>query len=166
MVFGEPWPKGAEPALNQGNRRSPSKLEMDQQEQLFTIQQLSKKLNIPKPTLRFWEKELEGLFVPLRTRGGQRRYTAEHISTIEEIKKLKGEGKSLLEIKRVFRDNRTGSNSNTARIDRLLNRITDVVKAEIASFFENEGLNSRVFKNEEPWMNFLIDETVIVQEKG
>jgi DNA-binding transcriptional MerR regulator len=119
---------------------------MDLQEQLFTIQQLSKRLNIPKPTLRFWEKELEGLLVPLRTRGGQRRYTAEHISTIEEIKKLKGEGKSLMEIKQIFRDKRTGNISNTARIDRLLNRITDVVKAEIASFLENEGLNSKVFE--------------------
>ncbi len=119
---------------------------MDQQEQLFTIQQLSTKLNIPKPTLRYWEKELEGIFVPLRTSGRQRRYTAEHISTIEEIKKLKGEGMSLLDIKQVFHNNRTGNLSNTVRIDLLLNRITEVVKAEIASFLENEGLGSKVFE--------------------
>ena len=142
--------KATEPALDQGNRRSPSNTEMDQQEQLFTIQQLSKKLDIPKPTLRFWESELGGLFVPLRTRGGQRRYTVEHISTIKEIKKLKGEGMSLMDIKRFFRHNRTGNISNSTNIDLLLNRITKLVKAEIASFFENEGLNSRVFKNEEP----------------
>ena len=123
---------------------------MDQQEQLFTIQQLSRELNIPKPTLRFWEKELEGLLVPLRTRGGQRRYTAEHISTIEEIKKLKGEGMSLLDIRRVFQNNRAGNISNTVRIDLLLNRITEVVKAEIASFLENEELNSNVLEIDEP----------------
>jgi len=34
---------------------------MTQKEQLHTIQQLSAKLNIPKPTLRFWEKEFEGI---------------------------------------------------------------------------------------------------------
>jgi DNA-binding transcriptional MerR regulator len=123
---------------------------MDQQEQLFTIQQLSKKLNIPKPTLRFWEKELEGLFVPLRTRGGQRRYTAEHVSTIEEIKKLKGEGMSLLDIKRVFHNNRIGNISNRPRIDQLLNRITEVVKTEIANFLENEGLKSKSFEIDKP----------------
>ncbi len=84
--------------------------------------------------------------MPLRTRGGQRRYTAEHISTIEEIKKLKQEGMSLLDIKRVFHNNKTGNISDTARFDRLLNRITEVVKAEIASFLENEGLNSKAFE--------------------
>jgi DNA-binding transcriptional MerR regulator len=140
----------AEPALIHGNRRRPTNIEMDQQEQLFTIQQLSKKLNIPKPTLRFWEKELEGLFVPLRTSGGQRRYTAEHISTIEEIKRLKGEGMSLLDIRRAFCKNRAGNISNTTKIDLLLNRITEVVKAEIASFLESEGLNSKVFEIDEP----------------
>jgi DNA-binding transcriptional MerR regulator len=123
---------------------------MDQQEQLFTIQQLSKKLNIPKPTLRFWEKELEGLFVPLRTRGEQRRYTAEHVSTIEEIKKLKGEGMSLLDIKRVFHNKGTGNMSNRIRIDQLLNRITEVVKTEIANFLENEGLKSKSFEIDKP----------------
>ena len=38
--------------------------------------------------------------VPLRTNGGQRRYAAEHISIIEEIKGLKRAGLSLVEIKR------------------------------------------------------------------
>ncbi len=137
---------------------------MDQQERLFTIQQLSKRLNVPKPTLRYWEKELEGLFVPLRTRGRQRRYTAEHISTIEEIKKLKREGMSLLDIKRVFRNNRTGNLSNTVRIDLLLNRITEVVKAEIASFFENEGLKSKVFGIDEPGCALRIDNPVNVKK--
>ena len=59
---------------------------MNQNEQLHTIQQLSTKLNIPKPTLRFWEKEFEGILVPLRTKGGQRRYAPGHVSLIEEIK--------------------------------------------------------------------------------
>ena len=138
---------------------------MDQQEPLFTIQQLSLKLNIPKPTLRFWEKELEGIFVPLRTHGGQRRYTAEHISTIEEIKKLKGKGMSLLDIKRGFRNKRAGNISNTARIDLLLNRITEVVKAEIANFFENEGLKSKVFEIDEPSPDFLIDDPGTVKRR-
>ena len=118
---------------------------MDQEKQLFTIQQLSNRLNIPKPTLRFWEKELEGIFVPHRTRGGQRRYSAEHIATIEEIKNLKNKGMSLMDIKRNFHNRREESDPNAARIDLLLDRITEVVKAEIASFFENERLKSKIF---------------------
>ncbi|WP_369707420.1 MerR family transcriptional regulator [Desulfosarcina sp. BuS5] len=34
------------------------------------MQQVSTKLNILKPTLRFWEKEFNGILVPLRTNGG------------------------------------------------------------------------------------------------
>ena len=70
---------------------------MNQKEQLHTIQQLSTKLNIPKPTLRFWEKEFEGILLPLRTKGGQRRYAPEHVAVIEEIKMLKKAGLRLIE---------------------------------------------------------------------
>ena len=72
---------------------------MNQKEQVHSIQQLSIKLNIPKPTLRFWEKEFEGILLPLRTNGGQRRYTSEHVSVIGEIKMLKKAGLSLAKIK-------------------------------------------------------------------
>ena len=122
---------------------------MDREKQLFTIQQLSNRLNIPKPTLRFWEKELEGIFVPHRTQGGQRRYTVEHIATIEEIKKLKSRGMSLMDIRRTFHNRREESDPNAARIDLLLDRITEVIKAEIANFFEKERLKSKVFKIDE-----------------
>ena len=60
-----------------------------QEKNLLTIKQVSRRLNIPKPTLRFWEKELDGIIVPLRNNGGQRHYTPENIAIIEEIKKLR-----------------------------------------------------------------------------
>ena len=74
--------------------------DMDSLRQFSTIQQVSQRLDIPKPTLRFWEKEFEGILVPLRTNGGQRRYAAEHIFIIEEIRMLKKAGLTLVEIKR------------------------------------------------------------------
>ncbi len=73
--------------------------DMDSPRQFPTIQQVSQKLDVPKPTLRFWEKEFEGILVPLRTNGGQRRYAPEHVPVIEEIKMLKKAGLSLIEIK-------------------------------------------------------------------
>lgn len=110
---------------------------MDTHKKLFTIQQLSLKLNIPKPTLRFWEKELDGIIVPLRTRGGQRRYTAEHISIIEDITNLKKGGMSLTEIR-----NKLSNNTNKGDIsyfdsaDILAKRIAHIVRAEVYSFFQ------------------------------
>ena len=42
---------------------------MSQKEQLYSFDQISTTLDIPKPTLRFWEKVFEGILLPLRTNG-------------------------------------------------------------------------------------------------
>jgi len=104
----------------------------------LTIQQISQKLKIPKPTLRFWEKEFEGILIPLRTQGGQRRYTAKHISVIEEINNLKKMGMSLGEIRSELSNNhnKKDDNSNPNKFDLLADRIAGVVKEEIYSFLK------------------------------
>jgi DNA-binding transcriptional MerR regulator len=109
-------------------------LAMNQKEQLHSIQQLSMKLNIPKPTLRYWEKEFEGILVPLRTHGGQRRYTSEHIFIIEEIKMLKKEGLSLAEIKRKFDNSHIRNTSNREDIDFLAVRVADGLDRLVINF--------------------------------
>ena len=113
---------------------------MNQQEQLFTIQQVSTKLNIPKPTLRFWEKELDGIIVPHRTRGGQRRYALEHLAIIGKVKELREKGMSLAEIKKQINNTNKLQNDNTDfdRVDLLAERVAEVVKAEVNRFFEVE----------------------------
>jgi DNA-binding transcriptional MerR regulator len=104
----------------------------------LTIQEVSQKLGVPTHTLRFWEKELKDVIVPLRTKGGQRRYTLEHLFVIDEIKRLKKEGLSLAHIKGEF-DNRYNSDTDDVdpqKIDLLANRIADYVRTTIQSFFE------------------------------
>ncbi len=114
---------------------------MINQDRLRTIQQASDELKIPKPTLRFWERAFGGVFVPLRTEGGQRRYTAENIKTISEIKQLRDEGISLCEIGDYL--NNAGerpSNGSTANdIDVLASRIAEAVKSEVYRFLKNGG---------------------------
>ena len=116
---------------------------MNFQEQAITIQQVSQKLDVPKPTLRFWEKEFEGILVPLRTNGRQRRYAPEHVAVIKEIKLLKKAGLSLAEIKRklgkgqMSEAGRQGSeDGRTGGIDLLAERVAEVVKIEILKFFQ------------------------------
>ena len=116
-------------------------LPMNQKEPLHSIQQLSTILNILKPTLRFWEKELEGILLPLRTNGGQRRYTHEHVSVIKKIKMLKKTGYSLVEIKRKLgmglmseTGNQRSGDGRTGGIDLLAERVAEVVKMEILRF--------------------------------
>ncbi|MBT6500647.1 MAG: MerR family transcriptional regulator [Deltaproteobacteria bacterium] len=140
---------------------------MNYQEQAITIQQVSQKLDVPKPTLRFWEREFVGILVPLRTNGRQRRYAPEHVSIIEEIKMLKKAGLSLAEIKRKLgkgiddlligrfddwekeRDgglmSKAGSqwsgDGRTEGIDLLADRVAEVVKMEVLRFFQGEKGN-------------------------
>ena len=109
-----------------------------QENNLISIQEISALLKVAKPTLRFWEKELDGILVPLRTRGGQRRYTVENIAVIEEIQKLKRKGMSLPEIKRKFSDSHKEGNPNSNMADLLAARVAEVVRAEVNRFFEGE----------------------------
>ena len=104
----------------------------------LTIQQLSERLDIPKPTIRFWEKELEGIIVPLRTPGGQRRYTNTHIAVLEKIKDLRNSGKSISDIKNYFKygNNNENLTSDETAIDILTERIAELVKMEVSKFFK------------------------------
>ena len=113
---------------------------MSTQKPLFTIQQISQKLHVPKPTLRFWEKELEGSFIPLRSRGGQRRYTNEHVAIIKKIQELREQGKTLTEIKKALNliENERRDDTDLKQIDRIANRIAEVVKEEVYSLFRKE----------------------------
>ena len=136
---------------------------MNIQEQAITIQQVSQELDIPKPTLRFWEREFVGILGPLRTNGGQRRYAPKHISVIKKIKMLKKDGLSLIQIKRKlgkgiddsmigglddwgkgrYEGQTSGAGSQlsgdgrTDGIDLLAERVAEVVKMEVLRFFES-----------------------------
>ena len=109
--------------------------------QTLTIQEVSQRLKVTKHTLRFWEKELDGLIVPLRTQGGQRRYTPEHLFIIEEIRRLKRKGLSLVDIKNKLDNsyNAEEGNSNPKRVDLLADQVAEMVKWAIYRFFEREN---------------------------
>ena len=105
---------------------------------LLSIQEVSKKLNVPKPSLRYWEKRFQGILVPVRTEGGQRRYSIEQLAIVEQIILLKKEGKSLSEIEEKLQSNAiSGTNDLYAiPIDVLTDRITEVVRAEIFNYLK------------------------------
>lgn len=54
----------------------------------YKIQEVSKKLDVPKSTIRFWETEFPGLIQPARTSGGQRRYTESDVKNLTKIREL------------------------------------------------------------------------------
>ena len=60
---------------------------------LFSISQVHALTGVPKPTLRFWEKEFKEYLEPARTTGNQRRYderTIDNVKTINHLVKVEG----------------------------------------------------------------------------
>ena len=114
---------------------------MEKKQQSFSILEVSLKLTIPKHTLRFWEKELKDILVPLRTKGGQRRYTLENMFVIKKIKELREKEVSLTQIHAHLMKNYRSNmdNLNPSKIDFLANRVAEVVRDEVYRFFEKQG---------------------------
>jgi DNA-binding transcriptional MerR regulator len=114
----------------------------------FTIKEVSKRSGVSTHTLRFWEKELEGVIVPERTKGGQRRYNPDHLGVIEEIKSLKAKGLRLTDIRRELR-HRFGpdkENDNEERADVLADKIAEIVRTTIFNYLNGKTVKEEVKK--------------------
>jgi DNA-binding transcriptional MerR regulator len=112
----------------------------------YSIQEASDRANVSKHTLRFWEKELNGIIVPLRTDGHQRRYTEYHLFIIEEVKRLKKKGLSLPDIRKLLDNSkdRSPKNASLEKIDALAGQIAEVVKSTLYNFLEGENSNKKI----------------------
>lgn len=55
---------------------------------MYSIGQVNAITGIPKPTIRYWEREFERFLEPQRTTGNQRRYDDHAIADLEKINYL------------------------------------------------------------------------------
>jgi UDP-N-acetylglucosamine 4,6-dehydratase len=70
----------------------------------FRIQEVSEKLEVPRSTVRFWEKEFSEFLRPKRTDGRQRRYSEEDVAHLMQIKKiLHNKNRSIQQARRLLR---------------------------------------------------------------
>jgi len=113
---------------------------MSHSKHLITIQDLRRKLDIPKTTLRFWEKELDGIIIPIRTPGGQRRYTASNVEVIKQVNRLRNSGSSISEIREKMKTEM--DSLHKSYIDICAQRIVAVVKNEVENFLKQPTQNS------------------------
>jgi DNA-binding transcriptional MerR regulator len=68
----------------------------------LSIGEVSRRTGIPVTTLRFYERELPGLFPIRKTAGGHRRYDARDVSRFSSVRSLTGEGLALSELRRIL----------------------------------------------------------------
>lgn len=78
----------------------------DKEKKYYKISEVSAMLNVPVPTLRYWEREFEQL-EPFRTPGGMRKYRPEDVEMCKLIKHLlRDKGYSLEYTKKELADYR------------------------------------------------------------
>ena len=66
----------------------PQRLDLFSQDLLLTIDQISRLTQVPKTTLRYWEKSFQAYLRPTRTQSNRREYTLEDLDRIKAIKHL------------------------------------------------------------------------------
>ncbi|MEJ5165936.1 MAG: MerR family transcriptional regulator [Thermoanaerobaculia bacterium] len=86
------------------------------EEKFYSIGEVSKILNIPVTTLRFFEENFPHLIKPLRTKGGHRRYSSEDIKSFKFIKEAT-QGTSLKKLKEHF--SREEENNLKSRVEKI-----------------------------------------------
>ncbi len=126
---------------------------------LLSIREISALTGVPPHTLRFWEKQMPDVLLPLRTPGGQRRYDAEMTDRVRMIKLLANEKRySLAAIRerlsvaqeraehRPGNDNRLGAEQ---AVESFIDDITGLLKERLLDFLEPGGLEKAVSPGED-----------------
>ncbi len=128
--------KGAEPVRNTHENLNLKFVKT----RTYTIREASRQVNVSTHTLRYWEKVLEGIVVPLRTGGGQRRYTREDLRLLDTVKHLKRRGLTLAAIRDALSQDTTSVQdvSDAHLLDRLADHIAEGVRTSIYRFFRRE----------------------------
>jgi DNA-binding transcriptional MerR regulator len=109
-------------------------------DQLFTIHQTSQKCDVPRSTLRFWERRFSPFLNPIRSLGGQRRYSNEHLNIIARIKMLKKQGLGLDEVRHALTQDQVGfvKPAMVVGLEHLADRVAGLVRQEVYRFFAEE----------------------------
>jgi DNA-binding transcriptional MerR regulator len=111
-------------------------------DQLFTIHQAGEQCGVPRSTLRFWERRFSPFLDPVRSPGGQRRYSKRHLDVIGRIKALKQQGLGLGAVYDVLRRGETAAADRSAahvKLEELAARVAGAVKNEVYRFFSEEA---------------------------
>lgn len=104
---------------------------------LFTILQASQECDVPRSTLRFWERRFSPFLNPIRSPGGQRRYSKEQLNIIARIKNLKEQGLVLNEVRQALARDQVAAvePATVVGLERLADRLAILVKREVYRFF-------------------------------
>ncbi len=104
---------------------------------MLSISQVAKRTGIPVTTLRFYERELRGLFHIRKTVGGHRRYDEADVARFATVRRLsEAEGLGLAEIRRAL--------TSRGDAEALREEMESIVASRLAEADAVERLERRV----------------------
>ncbi len=106
-------------------------------ENMLSIGDVCRFLELPTHTLRYWEKEFREFLSPVRTHGRQRRYTDEDMDRVRQIKKLlKQDGYSIAGAKKILNFRQSQQSDQPPRMnitEEMAGRIVDMVRTQFVT---------------------------------
>lgn len=88
----------------------------DKNEFFIPINEVSKELNVPAHTLRYWEKQFAGAIRPVTGAGNRRYYRRETVEKIRSIKSLLyDKGMTIAGVKKILHNGTFNTEANIAK---------------------------------------------------
>ena len=93
---------------------------MENKEYFSSINDVSKRLNVPAHTLRYWEKQFPSAIKPTTGAGGRRYYRSETVDKLFVIKDLLyTHGMTIAGVKKMLRDGNLPDNAQQISVDNI-----------------------------------------------
>lgn len=111
---------------------------MENNEYFASINEVSKRLNVPAHTLRYWEKQFPVAIRPTTGAGGRRYYRTETVHKLIVIKDLLyTHGMTIAGVKKLLRDGNLPENT-----DELLSSVSTTAPGAMTIKTDNPSVNS------------------------
>lgn len=98
-------------------------------EYFLSINEVSKRLDLPAYTLRYWEKQFPVKIKPTTGAGGRRYYRAETVSALEKIKDLLyNRGMTLAGVKKMIKEgdfDKSTTNNQESDSEKFIGKMSD-----------------------------------------
>ena len=118
---------------------------MENKEYFSSINDVSKRLNVPAHTLRYWEKQFPSAIKPTTGAGGRRYYRSETVDKLFVIKDLLyTHGMTIAGVKKMLRDGNLPSTSEQISTENIQISAQSVVASDVPPKINNNDIDMAI----------------------
>ena len=118
---------------------------MENKEYFSSINDVSKRLNVPAHTLRYWEKQFPSAIKPTTGAGGRRYYRSETVDKLFVIKDLLyTHGMTIAGVKKMLRDGNLPSSSEQISTENIQISAQSVIATDVPPKINNNDIDMAI----------------------